>query len=51
MTMPQVMMPRRSSARAARPEPILDRLFEGGCTALFLVLLVAVVQAAWPYLH
>jgi hypothetical protein len=29
--------------------PMVDRLFAGGCTALFLVLAGAVVQATWLY--
>jgi hypothetical protein len=41
----------RARARAARPHPVMDTLFEAGCTGLFLVLLVTVIQAAWPYLN
>ncbi len=29
--------------------PIADRLFAGGCTALFLVLMGSVVQAVYLY--
>lgn len=36
---------------AAHRDPITDRLFEGGCTAVFLILLAAAFQAAWPYLR
>jgi hypothetical protein len=31
--------------------PLGDRLFEGGCTALFLVLIGCVMSAVWVYDH
>ncbi len=34
-----------------RRRPILDLLFEGGCTAAFLALLAAALQAAWVALR
>ena len=33
------------------PAPLGDRLFEGGCTALFLILLGCAMSAVWVYYH
>jgi hypothetical protein len=44
------MTARRTRARAAPANPRLDRVFEGGCTLLFLTLLAAVARSVWPYL-
>ncbi len=30
-----------------RTSPILDRLYAGGCTAMFLLLMGGALQAAW----
>jgi hypothetical protein len=43
--------PIQTPPRAAHRNPITDRLFEGGCTAVFLILLAAAFRAAWPYLR
>ena len=32
-----------------RPSPLMDRLFAGGCTALFLLLMCGAAQAAYLY--
>lgn len=48
--MPQAR-PIQTPPRAADRNRITDRLFEGGCTAVFLILLAAAFQAALPYLR
>jgi hypothetical protein len=48
--MPQAR-PIQTLPRPPLRNPITDRIFEGGCTAMFLILLAAVFQAAWPYLR
>jgi len=49
--MPQAMPPSRAPVGSARRNSLTDRVFEGGCTAVFLILLAAAFQAAWPYLR
>lgn len=40
---------RKTKAMARANTQIMDRLFAGGCTAMFLVLMGSVVQAVYLY--
>jgi hypothetical protein len=48
--MRNVMPDRPARAHVARASPLMDRLFEGGCTMLFIALIATVTHAVWPYL-